>query len=208
MIPDQDGLSVLRGGLTTLFKVAYFFTAGDAQNILEAFEVIPTTLIDAIQSSQRFPDAFDLRDAVAQLCYTVTENLGKLIQALLRSHPDKHRGKLTFPSAPRLTVSNNGLSMTLKGLLKLLDVPECAAADTLASISRCFKLNAGSKSKHLMRMERFQDWLAALPRDSDLVLIDGHYRTAAAAANKVSLMSAICASLFEELQRSSSGGNG
>jgi hypothetical protein len=93
--------------------------------------------------------------------------------------------------------------VSLDDVLKELDVPEGAAADTLAFILRRLrnpKLNAGSKSKDLMRMERFRDWLAAPPRDSDLVLVDGHCGSTVA-TDRVSPISAICAALVEELQR-------
>jgi hypothetical protein len=93
--------------------------------------------------------------------------------------------------------------VSLDDVLKELDVPEGAAADTLAFISRHLrnsKLNAGSKSKDLIRMERFRDWLAAPPGDSDLVLVDGHCG-GTVATDRVSPISAICAALVEELQR-------
>ena len=93
--------------------------------------------------------------------------------------------------------------VSLDDVLKEFDIPDGAAADTLAFISRRLresKLNAGSKSKHLMRMERFRDWLAAPPRDSDLIMVDGHCG-GTVAADRVSPMSAICAALVEELQR-------
>ncbi len=94
--------------------------------------------------------------------------------------------------------------MSLDDALKALDVPESVAADTLVFTSRRVrdpKFNAGNKSKHLMRMDRFRDWLAAPPRESDLILVDGHCSGGAVAAGMVSPISAICAALIEELHR-------
>ena len=87
-------------------------------------------------------------------------------------------------------------------LLTALDVPDYAALDTLAFVSRRIcdpRLNAGTKGRHLMGMDRFQAWLAGPPSDSDLVLVDGY--CGSVVADGVSPMSAICASLVEELHR-------
>jgi len=97
------------------------------------------------------------------------------------------------PPSPRISFDD---------LLTALDVPEHAPLDALAFVSRRIRdprLNAGTKGKHLMEMDRFQAWLAAPPSDSDLVLVDGH--CGSVVADGVSPMSAICASLVEELHR-------
>jgi hypothetical protein len=61
--------------------------------ILEAFENIPETFIEAVQASTRFPDAPDLLHAVRQLYETLVEKVGTLIEILLRSHPNKNKCK-------------------------------------------------------------------------------------------------------------------
>ncbi|KAK4119073.1 hypothetical protein N657DRAFT_675165 [Parathielavia appendiculata] len=90
MIPDQDGLGVLRGGLTTLFKMVSLRIETRAM-ILEAFESIPETLIEAVQASMRFPDASDLLEAVRRLYHTLVEKVATLIEVLLRSHPNRNK---------------------------------------------------------------------------------------------------------------------
>ncbi|EAQ85540.1 hypothetical protein CHGG_09554 [Chaetomium globosum CBS 148.51] len=120
MIPDQDGLCVLRGGLTTLCRVSaiprmpplpvievsplgFELSQGASQmmslrletraKILRAFEGIPETFFDAVEAGMRFPGATDLVQAVRQLYHTLVENVAILIGILLRSHPHKNRGK-------------------------------------------------------------------------------------------------------------------
>lgn len=63
--------------------------------ILDALEDIPAWFIGAVQAGECFPDALDLRHAVTQLCDILVKNLEELIQVLLRTHPEKHRGKLS-----------------------------------------------------------------------------------------------------------------
>ncbi|KAH6843478.1 hypothetical protein B0I37DRAFT_393675 [Chaetomium sp. MPI-CAGE-AT-0009] len=92
MIPDQDGLCVLRGGLTTLCRMVSLRLETRAK-ILRAFEGIPETFMDAVQAGMRFPGAADLLHAVRQLYSTLVENVAILIGILLRSHPHKNRGK-------------------------------------------------------------------------------------------------------------------
>ncbi|KAH6640121.1 hypothetical protein F5144DRAFT_86192 [Chaetomium tenue] len=92
MIPDQDGLCVLRGGLTTLCRMVSLRLETRAK-ILRAFEGIPETFLDAVQAGMRFPGATDLVHAVRQLYHTLVENVAILIGILLRSHPHKNRGK-------------------------------------------------------------------------------------------------------------------
>jgi hypothetical protein len=108
MIPDQNGLSILRGGLVTVFKVSRSFCRPvsdvkvdvigqlvhlrlQTRNvILEVFEDIPDRFVKAVEAERRFPNAVDLRNAVAHLCDTLVANLGVLIPILLRSHPQKN----------------------------------------------------------------------------------------------------------------------
>ncbi|KAK4097729.1 hypothetical protein N658DRAFT_500150 [Parathielavia hyrcaniae] len=90
IIPDQDGLGLLRGGLTVLFKMVSLRLETRAM-ILEAFESIPETFIEAVQASMRFPDAPDLFQALRQLYDTLVEKVATLIEVLLRSHPNKNK---------------------------------------------------------------------------------------------------------------------
>ncbi|KAK4139550.1 uncharacterized protein C8A04DRAFT_32938 [Dichotomopilus funicola] len=90
MIPDQDGLSILRGGLMTLFKMVTL-RLETRTKILRAFEGIPQTFLDAVEAGMRFPNALDLLHAVRQLYNTLVEDVATLIRILLRSHPHKNR---------------------------------------------------------------------------------------------------------------------
>jgi hypothetical protein len=94
---------------------------------------------------------------------------------------------LSPPASPRASFDE---------LLKALDVPEGAAAEALAGVTRrsChLKVDTGARGNRLMGMKRFTEWLEAPSWASDLVLVDGHCGNIA--ADKVSPMSAICASL-------------
>jgi hypothetical protein len=94
---------------------------------------------------------------------------------------------LSPPASPRVSFDE---------LLKALDVPEGAAAEALAGVTRrsChLKVDTGARGNWLMGMKRFTEWLEAPSWASDLVLVDGHCGNIA--ADKVSPMSAICASL-------------
>ncbi|KAK3326168.1 hypothetical protein B0H66DRAFT_600302 [Apodospora peruviana] len=92
MVPDQDGLSILRGGLVTMCKLV---TARLElrELILDTFEEIPNTLINAAQAFLRFPDDLDLLGAVERLYYTIFTEVETLIRILLRSHPSKNKGE-------------------------------------------------------------------------------------------------------------------
>ncbi|KAK3903633.1 hypothetical protein C8A05DRAFT_32615 [Staphylotrichum tortipilum] len=80
IIPDQDGLSVLRCGLATLFKMVAVRLETRA-TILQVFEDIPETFADAVDAALRFPSKTHIRDAVVQLGHTLDENVAELILA-------------------------------------------------------------------------------------------------------------------------------
>ncbi|KAL1841758.1 hypothetical protein VTJ49DRAFT_6596 [Mycothermus thermophilus] len=90
MIPDQDGLGALRGGLTTLFKLINWRLDTRAK-ILGAFETIPETFVDAVDAFMRFPDDAALLQAVRELYETLIDKVAVLIAVLLRSHPQRNK---------------------------------------------------------------------------------------------------------------------
>jgi hypothetical protein len=86
--------------------------------------------------------------------------------------------------------------VTVDEVLKAIDVPHLAAADALAWVTQrsCqLRGNVGRWSDRLMEMQRFKEWLGAPGWMSDMLLVDGHCGNVA--VDKVSPMSAICASL-------------
>jgi hypothetical protein len=98
--------------------------------------------------------------------------------------------------------------VSLEELLKALDVPESAAVEALAAVTRRshhLKVDVGTRSNRLIEMKRFKEWLEAPAWVSDLILVDGHCGNVA--ADKVTPMSAICASLARTMMSPESSGN-
>lgn len=98
--------------------------------------------------------------------------------------------------------------MSLEQLLKALDVPDGAAAEALAAVTRRshhLKVDIGTRSNRLIEMKRFKEWLEAPAWASDLILVDGHCGNVA--ADKVTPMSAICASIARTMMNPESSGN-
>ncbi|KAH8178564.1 hypothetical protein LIA77_00083 [Sarocladium implicatum] len=85
MIPDQDGLSVLRGGLKVVFKLVQR-RINNREDILNAFEDIPLTFLQACEKLQAHPDDVELRRYVQDLFTTLVEHMPKLVNILLRQH--------------------------------------------------------------------------------------------------------------------------
>ncbi|KAK4446647.1 hypothetical protein QBC34DRAFT_356278 [Podospora aff. communis PSN243] len=89
MIPDQNGLSVLRGGIMTVLKAGpmVHIRLEIRETILRTFEDIPEIFIKAAQAWTRFPDDPDLLDSVERLYETLLVQVDTLIRTLTRSYP-------------------------------------------------------------------------------------------------------------------------
>ncbi|KAK2841625.1 hypothetical protein FQN49_006068, partial [Arthroderma sp. PD_2] len=85
MIPDQVGLSVLRGGLKTIFKLL-LRRIGNGERILAAFEDIPITFSEACHALRAYPNDGLLRRFVEELYQTLLDVIPKLVEVLGRKH--------------------------------------------------------------------------------------------------------------------------
>ncbi|KAK0383943.1 hypothetical protein NLU13_8034 [Sarocladium strictum] len=85
MIPDQDGLSILRGGLKVVFKLVQR-RIYNREEILGAFEDIPLTFLRACEKLQTHPNDAELHSYVEELFGTLLEQIPKLVNILLRQH--------------------------------------------------------------------------------------------------------------------------
>ncbi|KAF4966054.1 hypothetical protein FSARC_6254 [Fusarium sarcochroum] len=85
MIPESDGLSVLRGGLNSIFKLLRK-RIENGERILAAFEDIPMTFSEACHALSAHPNDEPLRTYVFELYLTVKEQVTKLTEVLLRKH--------------------------------------------------------------------------------------------------------------------------
>ncbi|KAM5358870.1 hypothetical protein ACJZ2D_014929 [Fusarium nematophilum] len=85
MIPEQDGLSVLRGALKGIFTLLKK-RIDNGERILSAFEDIPITFSEACHALVARPNDERLRNFVWDLFATVKEEISKLTEILLRKH--------------------------------------------------------------------------------------------------------------------------
>ncbi|KAK0646902.1 hypothetical protein B0T16DRAFT_446786 [Cercophora newfieldiana] len=89
MIPEQDGLSILRGGLKLIFGLIHKRIENQEQ-IFRAFEDIPLTFSKACEACQSYPRDEDLRSSVLDLYRVLMEEIPKLTDILLRRHKGSH----------------------------------------------------------------------------------------------------------------------
>ncbi|KAK0624115.1 hypothetical protein B0T14DRAFT_565417 [Immersiella caudata] len=85
MIPEQDGLSILRGGLKHIFGLLHKRIENQEQ-IFQAFEDIPLTFSKACETCQSYPRDEALRNSVLDLYQVLKEEIPKLTDILLRRH--------------------------------------------------------------------------------------------------------------------------
>ncbi|KAI1413039.1 hypothetical protein F5Y13DRAFT_179850 [Hypoxylon sp. FL1857] len=82
LIPDENGLGVLNGGLTIFFLAARR-AERNRESILNAFGDIPTILQKAADKLAAFPSDARLESCVKKLYETILEELPRLIEMLL-----------------------------------------------------------------------------------------------------------------------------
>ncbi|KAI1329097.1 hypothetical protein F5Y16DRAFT_133499 [Xylariaceae sp. FL0255] len=80
-IPDQNGLSVVRGGLKTIFELLDK-RIENRDKILETFEDIPLMFSKACEAFKNQPDDVILRSDVETLCKTLNNEISGLILIL------------------------------------------------------------------------------------------------------------------------------
>ncbi|KAK7427912.1 hypothetical protein QQZ08_005524 [Neonectria magnoliae] len=83
MTPEQDGLSVLRGGLNSIFKLLKR-RVENGERILAAFEDIPIAFPEAVHAQRAHPMDEQLRGFIKNLYSTLREEIPKLTTILLR----------------------------------------------------------------------------------------------------------------------------
>lgn len=89
MIPEQDGLSFLRGGMSTIFKLLNK-RIDNGERILTAFEDIPFTFSEACIALRAHRNDAALHAHVEDLYQTLRQQIPILVDILLR----KHKGSL------------------------------------------------------------------------------------------------------------------
>ncbi|KAL2760258.1 hypothetical protein ACRALDRAFT_2024281 [Sodiomyces alcalophilus JCM 7366] len=85
MIPEEDGLSVLRGGLVFIFKMVQK-REENREKIFHTFQEIPMVLSNACEKCKIFPGDQQLRQCVQDLCATLFYSIPKLADILLHKH--------------------------------------------------------------------------------------------------------------------------
>ncbi|ROT43064.1 hypothetical protein SODALDRAFT_327229 [Sodiomyces alkalinus F11] len=86
MIPEDDGLSVLRGGFAFIFKMVQK-REENREKIFNIFQEIPMVLSNACEKRKVFPGDNQLQQCVHQLCGTLLYCIPKLAEILLHKHP-------------------------------------------------------------------------------------------------------------------------
>ncbi|KAK4449013.1 hypothetical protein QBC34DRAFT_101728 [Podospora aff. communis PSN243] len=85
MIPEQEGLSVLRGGLKLIFGLLHKRIENQEQ-IFQTFQDIPFTFSKACEACQSYPRDEALRNSVFDLYQVLREEIPNLTGVLLRRH--------------------------------------------------------------------------------------------------------------------------
>ncbi|KAJ2990889.1 hypothetical protein NUW58_g2733 [Xylaria curta] len=104
LIPNENGLSVLNGGLAVFFHAARR-AENNRDDLLEAFKEIPVAIQKAADKSAAFPSDVRLKNSVNTLYRTVLQELPHLIELLLHRRP---RNKLLAPLRTQSTSTNIG----------------------------------------------------------------------------------------------------
>ncbi|KAK0650803.1 hypothetical protein QBC41DRAFT_389964 [Cercophora samala] len=137
IIPEQDGLNMLRCGLgTVLNMVAVRLEL--RETILGAFEDIPDTFAQALKALSRFPDASDLFLAVRELYSTLLLQVDTLIRVLLRNHPQKCRMRRLWSQLPgkEAEVVRHALEEVSRAANRVSQYSQAALEQTVGNIDR------------------------------------------------------------------------
>ncbi|CAP65880.1 uncharacterized protein PODANS_5_10870, partial [Podospora anserina S mat+] len=137
VIPDQNGLSILRCGLATIFSMVTV-RLQLRETILDALEDIPDTFFQALNALSRFPDAPDILLAVRELYSSLLFQVDTLIRVLLRSHPQKNRMKRLWSQLPakETEVVHLALQEVARAAARVSQCSQAALERTVANIDR------------------------------------------------------------------------